>query len=92
MATRRKPRSGRLPGEMAFWAKRDAEQQPYVAPTPKADTVEPRHITIMELGDRTCRWPYGEENFTYCGHQVEGDSPLLPYCPSHTIRATTGAR
>jgi GcrA cell cycle regulator len=49
-----------------------------------ADVV-PLDISIDDLTDDTCRWPYGERPVVYCGHQpLEG----LPYCASHTALAT----
>ena len=48
--------------------------------------VEPMNIGLMELDERTCRYPYGDDHFTYCGH------PTIigrPYCGPHT-GLTTG--
>lgn len=42
--------------------------------------IEPRHLTIDQLGPRDCRYPYGEGPFTFCGHAQHGDSS---YCVSH---------
>lgn len=51
---------------------------------PETDVVNPnRPVTIMELTERTCRWPIGdplEKDFHYCGKDSELDSP---YCPEH---------
>ena len=48
----------------------------YITPVP----VEPNHISILHLTGDTCHWPYGESNFTFCGHETNGAS----YCPFHT--------
>jgi hypothetical protein len=46
----------------------------------QADVI-PLNISIYELNDQTCHWPYGETPpFAYCGHLVFGDGP---YCESH---------
>ena len=46
--------------------------------------VAPRHLTLLELEDGDCRYPYGGEEegeaITFCGHpRREGSS----YCTSH---------
>ena len=49
-------------------------------------SVEPKNIGLMDLNGRTCRYPFGDKNFTYCGH------PTIigrPYCGPHT-GLTTG--
>lgn len=42
-----------------------------------------RQLTIMQLTDRTCRWPVGDPGtpgFFFCGN----DTPVeRPYCPVH---------
>lgn len=42
--------------------------------------VEPRHLTLSDLNESTCKWPLGDGPFTFCGH-----APLkgLPYCAPH---------
>lgn len=50
-----------------------------------ADDVQPRHISLLELTDETCRWPYGDQApFTFCGC-----TPITggPYCFSHDERS-----
>ena len=53
---------------------------------PYEDVVVPmsERITIMELRESTCRWPYGDpstEDFRFCG----ADSPIgTPYCAFHS--------
>lgn len=58
-------------------------------PAPAADPMAPRHISIFELGDNTCRFPYGDESFTFCGHGVKDGSA---YCPHHHERSHDGRR
>lgn len=40
---------------------------------------EPLHLVLNELQPHHCRWPYGNENYTFCGHQ-RGESS---YCAYH---------
>lgn len=43
-------------------------------------SVEPLHIGLLELAHDSCRWPYGNGPFTFCG------CPALfekPYCAAH---------
>lgn len=53
---------------------------------PYEDVVVPmsERITIMELRESTCRWPYGDpstEEFRFCG----AESPIgTPYCSFHS--------
>jgi hypothetical protein len=83
MATKRKP--DRKAGPIQLWPGPTAPYVPFVAR--KDIVVEPLHIGIMELTSSTCRWPYGEANFTYCGRHVEWGS-TLPYCHEHVRIAT----
>jgi GcrA cell cycle regulator len=41
--------------------------------------IEPLHILSAELEPHHCRWPYGQENYTFCGHDKHNGS----YCPEH---------
>ena len=41
--------------------------------------------TLVELEPHDCRWPYGDDNFTFCGQRRASGSP---YCPYHTLRAS----
>lgn len=39
-----------------------------------------RHLSLMELNATTCRYPHGDQTFTFCGlTPFEG----LPYCAHH---------
>jgi GcrA cell cycle regulator len=40
----------------------------------------PLHISFMELTTHNCHWPFGADNFTYCGHPAK---PGEPYCAVH---------
>lgn len=49
--------------------------------------VSPRHIGLMELSDSTCKWPFGDGPFTFCGCEVRGSGP---YCVPHARIAGAG--
>ncbi|MCK1479305.1 hypothetical protein IVB27_32345 [Bradyrhizobium sp. 197] len=40
--------------------------------------VEPRNVSLADLGKNECRYPYGDGPFTFCGHPAEGS-----YCAGH---------
>ncbi len=45
--------------------------------------MKSKKISLMELTERTCKWPIGDpatENFWFCGHESE---PGKPYCKTH---------
>jgi hypothetical protein len=53
-------------------------------PPPDAPQLEPvfamRQLTLLQLGDRMCRWPVGDEPpFAFCGNPTDERS----YCPVH---------
>jgi len=52
---------------------------------PIEDIVVPisRQLTLVELSENTCKWPQGDplsEDFHFCGHHSEENSP---YCKYH---------
>ncbi len=65
-------------------------------PQPSANEIDPaalakvseiekkaRKLTLMELTERTCKWPVGDpatEDFWFCGLPVQ---PGKPYCEAH---------
>ena len=45
--------------------------------------MESKKISLMELTERTCKWPIGDpatDTFWFCGHESE---PGKPYCKTH---------
>lgn len=47
-----------------------------------AADLAPLHVSFMDLKQHHCRYPYGHENFTFCGHRkVAGSS----YCQPHHL-------
>lgn len=66
--------------------KRDRERVQTVKPPPRVEEIrlrcaeiEPRHLTLEQLGPGDCRYPFGDGPFTFCG-QTSGDHS---YCPGH---------
>jgi GcrA cell cycle regulator len=57
---------------------------PTVVPLkPRADKAPkaPKRLTLFELTERTCKWPFGERPpFTFCGHETIAGSS---YCDFH---------
>ena len=45
--------------------------------------AQPLHIPLARLNNITCRWPYGDGPFTFCGCPTTS----APYCESHTIQS-----
>jgi GcrA cell cycle regulator len=46
----------------------------------KCVEVVPLHKTLLELEKGECRYPYGDETITFCGHPAK---PGSSYCMSH---------
>ena len=42
--------------------------------------VQPLHLDLMELTEATCRYPYGDGPFTFCGCATKNEKP---YCAAH---------
>lgn len=47
---------------------------------PREVAIDPLHLGLQDLTPTSCRYAYGESNYTFCGYEVDG---LLSYCPSH---------
>lgn len=53
----------------------------------KAIEKTARRLNLMELTERTCKWPVGDpatEHFWFCGHPVQQGKP---YCEAHVAVA-----
>jgi len=76
--------------------KRDRERIPIVKPKPRIEEIrlrcieiEPRHLTLDQLDFDDCRYPFGDNPFTFCGLLImEGKS----YCPDHFRLSTAKER
>ena len=47
------------------------------------EEMKSKKISLMELTERTCKWPIGDpatDTFWFCGHESE---PGKPYCKTH---------
>lgn len=51
--------------------------------------VLPLHVSLMELGDHSCRFPYGDGPFTFCGHPKTAGSS---YCAEHVTLTSSVAK
>ena len=83
---RKKPNNNTAAANVA-WRAKDAPTK-YVEPAPPPEC---KHISIMELTDKTCRWPMGDPGqpgFSYCGLPPW---PPSRYCPYH-LDVSTGRR
>lgn len=57
---------------------------------PPEDTYCPpkSRISLFDLENNTCRWPYeGEHGFQFCGHDGADFKGRVPYCPYHSVMA-----
>lgn len=43
--------------------------------------MTPLHLTLFDLEEGQCRFPFGDGPFTFCGHLVREDGK--PYCAEH---------
>ena len=90
-----RPRTGR-PSVRAVIRKPVITAGQPLPPQPAANEISPEalasvrevekkaaRISLMELTERTCKWPIGDpatENFWFCGLAVQ---PGKPYCEAH---------
>ena len=44
--------------------------------------VEPKNVSLTDLPEDGCHWPYGDGPFVFCGNPKLGSAP---YCGSHLI-------
>jgi GcrA cell cycle regulator len=64
----------------------EADAAPMAAPAPAIPFPMPdagARVTILQLNERTCRWPEGDparDDFKFCGAASEVG---VPYCPYH---------
>jgi GcrA cell cycle regulator len=41
--------------------------------------IVPRNVSLIDLEPNDCRYPYGDDIVTFCGHPTEGSSYCLPH-------------
>jgi GcrA cell cycle regulator len=47
---------------------------------PRCVEIEPRHLTLIDLEPNDCRYPYGYDVVTFCGHpKLAGSSYCVPH-------------
>jgi GcrA cell cycle regulator len=73
-------------GATALQARFDAEPDAQVQIRPQDNVVIPipLKLKLVELGERTCKWPIGDplaEDFAFCGNDV---GECGPYCAYHS--------
>lgn len=59
----------------------------YVEPEIRTDAPVSHQLPLVELTERTCKWPYGTGPFFFCGHDTEGHHA---YCPYHARLGAAG--
>ena len=62
----------------------DAVAEPIIRSNENVVVPISRHLTLLQLTERTCKWPVGDplhEDFHFCGHE-SGESS--PYCSYHS--------
>jgi GcrA cell cycle regulator len=93
----RKPRAPSTPGQNQMFRaagntalKADQTPKPSYRPEPQPAPIQEVHIPpgerigVLQLSDKTCRWPIGdpgEQDFHFCGRKPQSG---LPYCTYHT--------
>jgi hypothetical protein len=67
-----------------------------IKPIPRAEEIRlrcieivPQNVTLLELAPSGCRYPSGDNPFTFCNHQQQPESS---YCPSHQALCHSVAR
>jgi hypothetical protein len=62
--------------------RRRRARTPICAPVEIIPANAPEHLglTLLQTDNTTCKYPRGDEWFTFCGHSVQPDSS---YCPFH---------
>lgn len=59
----------------------------YVEPEVPLDAPVSRQLPLVELTERTCKWPHGTGPFFFCGNEVTDHHA---YCPYHGRLAGAG--
>lgn len=75
----RKERPGRKKGPRAITIRSPEVPSAEVFVCKDAGDLEPLHLSLINLRQNSCRWPYGDGPFTFCGHQTVKQ----PYCAAH---------
>lgn len=71
-------------------ARRKPSSRPAPAPAAAAAPARSHGLSLFELTNETCRWPFGRPgtpNFHFCGAPGADLENGMPYCPLHARRA-----
>ncbi len=85
--SRRSPKNA-VPSRADEARARAAQVENLVAP-------EPKNIALVELTEKTCKWPLGDpqdEDFSFCGNAVKEDTPYCEYHCSMAYQPATERR
>lgn len=58
--------------------------EPPIPPAQLPDAPEPKRLRVLQLTERTCKWPIGDPrrlDFCFCGNEAARGGP--PYCHYH---------
>lgn len=83
----KRTRQANTPGRLPLLPKVEAPAFVYVEPPPPSEAPEALRLNLIELSDKTCRWPIGDPrhaDFHFCGHEPRGGSR---YCDFHYRRS-----
>lgn len=72
----------RHPKYLSKRVRKGSGQKTRAAPKPPPEPIAPPDYgstALIDLKEDMCRWPYGTEDFRFCGAAVEAK----PYCPYH---------
>ena len=61
--------------------------EPIAEAMPALLYADGKHVTVLTVSDRHCRWPIGDppdKDFHFCGHSPKSGSP---YCEAHARKA-----
>jgi GcrA cell cycle regulator len=70
-------------------AARERGPDPGYMPIADLAEVAPLHISLCDLTPKTCRWPYGDGPFTFCGCEKNDGGP---YCYAHHLQSVERPR
>lgn len=85
-------RSGRPDVRIAATREKPVPPTRPQAPVQPVSDIDPTDaVTMMELGAKSCRWPYGDprdSDFHFCGHGTDATGDAFDvYCPQHMRKA-----
>lgn len=80
---KRQIRAEAAEGRSRVFVRRPREVKKSTAPKPETDFVtNALHVSLLDLKPGQCRYPYGENPFTFCGCAI---LPSTSYCEAHYL-------